>query len=118
MANKFIKNLKRKVIEWSLNTLQKEIYSTALKQGWWDKPRTNAEVIALIHSEVSETLEAYRKGQPQSKKINASEVEEELADTVIRIMDLCQHEELDLASAIQAKLEYNKQRPYRHGKKF
>mgnify|MGYP002761983194 CR=1 FL=1 len=118
MFKRFIKSLRVKLINWSLRKLQEDVYNTAINHGWWDEQRTPGDVIALIHSELSETLEAYRNGQPQSKKINASEVEEELADTVIRTMDFCQHEGYDLASAIHEKLEYNKQRPYKHGKKF
>ena len=47
-----------------------------------------------------------------------SSLEEELADTVIRIMDYAFGNDLDIAGAIIAKIEYNKSREYMHGKSF
>ena len=66
--------------------------------------------LALIHSEVSEALEAFR-----SK--NRENFLEELADTVIRIMDVTHGLGLDLGKAIIDKLETNRSRGYRHGGK-
>lgn len=62
--------------------------------------------LALIHSEVSEALEALRKGDQEN-------FAEELADTVIRILDL----PVDLEQAIVAKLAVNERRGFRHGGK-
>ena len=45
-------------------------------------------------------------------------VPSELADVVIRIMDMCEHYEIDLGAVIMEKHDFNKKRPYKHGKKF
>ena len=74
--------------------------------------------LAMLHSEVSEALDAYLDGNPPSKKIPAfSHMEEEFADVVIRIMDECETHKFNLADAIDAKMEFNKGRPWKHGNK-
>lgn len=49
--------------------MQREVHETAIAKGWWDEGRGHGEIIALIHSELSEALEAIRNGEPQSEKI-------------------------------------------------
>ena len=98
--------------------LQEDIHQTAVDKGWWDNPRSDGEVIALIHSELSEALEAIRCGEAMSEKIpEFTELELELADVAIRLMDYAEKRGIDLWSAILAKAEYNKGRSYRHGGK-
>jgi NTP pyrophosphatase (non-canonical NTP hydrolase) len=93
-----------------INILCKEAYMTAKSKGWHDEERETGTLLALIHSEVSEALEADRKG-------NAENFAEELADVCIRIFDLCGSRGIDLESAISKKMEYNKSRTYKHGGK-
>jgi NTP pyrophosphatase (non-canonical NTP hydrolase) len=91
----------------------------AYLKGFHDKKRSGAECIALMHEELSEALWALRHDRPKSEKIPDYEnLEEELADVVIRICDYCYTEDLDLAGAICAKLKYNAGRPLKHGKAF
>ena len=76
------------------------------------------EKIALMHSELSEALEALRQGNPPDDKVpemNGATVE--LADTVIRIMDLARREQWPVGAAIVAKASMNAGRPHRHGGK-
>lgn len=102
------------------------------------------EKIALIHSELSEALEEYRAGRVAHgiyyrdengldhdatcawthcpvggalEKLKPEGFGVEMADAVIRIMDLCAVLEIDLQDCIEKKMAYNQTRPYRHGGK-
>jgi hypothetical protein len=74
----------------SLLELQKEVHQTALDKGWWEEDRNVGEMIALVHSEISEAHEAadenrfettFSNGKPEGFYI-------ECADVVIRVLDL------------------------------
>lgn len=103
----------------TVEELQTAIHANAIDHGWWDTPRSFAEVIALCHSELSEALEADRNGGPLSTKCPGySQVAEELADCIIRILDYAERAGVDMAAVIAAKHAFNKTRPYRHGKRY
>lgn len=106
--------------EFQIRAKQLEVYQMAVMKGWWDKPREDGTLIALMHSELSEALEAARHGNKSSEHIpKFSGVEEEMADVVIRIMDFCQARGYRLGEAIEAKVEFNSGRSKMHGgKKF
>ncbi|WP_073013520.1 MazG nucleotide pyrophosphohydrolase domain-containing protein [Virgibacillus chiguensis] len=93
-----------------INQLCADAYEIAKSKGWHDEQRETGTLLALIHSEVSEALEADRKG-------NQENFEEELADVCIRIFDLCGSKNIDLEDAIHTKMERNKERSYKHGNK-
>jgi NTP pyrophosphatase (non-canonical NTP hydrolase) len=93
-----------------INNYCKEAYLIAKSKGWHDEPREMGTILALIHSEVSEALEADRKG-------NYENFVEELADVCIRVFDLCGAKDIDLETAISKKMQYNRTRSYKHGGK-
>lgn len=106
----------------NIEHLQRAAHDTAVRHGWWENPPSFPEVVALIHSEASEALEAYRDGLGP-REIHFGEdgkpegIAIELADIVIRVADYCEHAGISLAGAISIKHFYNEKRPYRHGGK-
>jgi len=133
-------------------------HEQALKSGFWAceectppcecaaiAGKNIPEKIALMHSELSEALEEYRKGAIMREAdvyyevdgikyplsvckrgtYNSNSIPEkhkpegiaiELADCIIRILDFCGAYGIDIAEAIQVKMAYNATRPYKHGK--
>lgn len=102
----------------SIRQLQAHIGEWAKEKGWHDPERNDGECIALMHSELSEALEGLRKPGPSDKIPDYTQVEEELADVIIRILQYGDLRDLDLAGAVIAKMRYNQDREYKHGKKF
>lgn len=91
-----------------------EIHKLAIEKGWYEKDRGIPEMLCLIHSEVSEALEAYRNNVPNTHR---NCLEEELADVIIRVFDMTEGLGIDIIRAVNLKHEYNKTREYRHGGK-
>jgi len=102
----------------TFNIISDNVHETAKEKGWWETDRNDGELIALIHSELSEALEALRNNNPPDDKIpEFSGAEAELADVIIRIMDFTAARKYRIAEALVAKIEMNKTRSYKHGNK-
>jgi NTP pyrophosphatase (non-canonical NTP hydrolase) len=123
-------HMKNEIVE-VLKQLQQEIHAGNVKAGWWtdltaipeqanlvNHARRSsrlgkaivAEKLALVHSEVTEALEGARKNLQDDKLPHRSMLEVELADAVIRILDLAGAMNLDVAAAMQEKMLYNSNR--------
>ena len=131
-----------------INELAKKIHANNIAKGFYEKEKNVGEMLALIHSEVSEALEADRAGKYYSGAIDAlieegqfskpdvekrddihfknsfeicgikNSFEDELADIMIRVMDLAAFKGIDLEAHIKAKMRYNSLREKYHGKKY
>jgi hypothetical protein len=83
--------------------------------------RNFGEQLALVHSELSEMLEAHRSGvaeKPDEKCPDFTRVEIEAADVIIRMLDLAAAQNWRLGPAVEAKMAFNETRPIRHNKLY
>lgn len=122
-----------------LNAFAKAVHENADDHGWWEDERRLPEILMLCVSELSEALEEYREGRPDIyckhyekencdrcmelrddcafKEYKPEGVAIELADCIIRILDYCGRQQIDIEKALLIKHGYNKTREYRHGGK-
>ena len=117
----------------SIKDFAQSVYETAVNHGWWDKEPAFCEFISLCHSELSEALEEYRNDSPicyyfdndgdVSTDMAAYKGQElhgigvELADCIIRILNYCAGQNIDIERLMWLKNEFNKTRSYKHGGK-
>tara|TARA_R110000851_G_C12741656_1_gene530951 strand:+ start:172 stop:576 length:405 start_codon:yes stop_codon:yes gene_type:complete len=133
-----------------INELAKAAHQNAKDKGFFDSEKNIGEMLCLIHSEVSEALEADRKNHYFSNCIKEQQwfikgmaeknygktfndddffkdqfdnrvknsFEDELADIVIRVMDLAAFKGIDLEAHIKAKMRFNELREHKHGKRY
>lgn len=131
-----------------INQTAELVHNTAKEKGFWEGPRNTGELLMLVTSELSEALEADRKNRYAdkatfverfaqvtnsytNKETDSTEdfkrlfelqikdtFEDELADALIRILDIAASRGIDLEWHIQQKMRYNATRGYKHGKKY
>ena len=107
----------------SLKEMQAEVLAVNLEKGWRGpdvKEVSFGEAMALLHSEVSEALEAYRSHGTEDFTREGGKPEgvgSEFADVLIRLLDDCDMFGIDLEAEYERKIAFNRTRPYRHGGK-
>lgn len=117
----------------SIRAMQSAIYRNNVDHGFWDEtspdelaenPEYFGNKLMLVVSELVEAHDDLRSGDPERLGYFLNEqgkpegFSTEIADAIIRLLDLSTHLGLDIGSVIMAKHEYNKTRPYKHGKAF
>jgi NTP pyrophosphatase (non-canonical NTP hydrolase) len=109
------------VTDYGIDALAATLHQTAIEKGFWDGEVTNDKIgnkLALVHSEVTEVLEAIRKSK------GSESVVEEMADVLIRLLDLYAAMRDDnliehsFDEVLDKKLNINKERPRLHGNLF
>lgn len=109
------------VTEYGLDALSALLHETARQKGFWDGEYSNDKIgnkLALVHSEVTEVLEAIRKSK------GSEYIVEEMADVIIRLLDVYaamrNEEEIlhSLDEILELKINKNKERPRLHGNLF
>ena len=109
------------ITEYGLDALAAVLHETAVEKGFWDGEYSHDKVgnkLALVHSEVTEVLEAIRKSHGSEKVV------EEMADVIIRLLDVyaaMRNEEAiihSLDEILQKKIDINKERQRLHGNLF
>ncbi len=107
--------------DYGLDALAAMLHEIAIEKGFWDGEYSHDKIgnkLALVHSEVTEVLEAIRKSK------GSEQVVEEMADVIIRLLDVyaaMRNEEQILHSldeVLEAKINKNKERPRLHGNLF
>lgn len=104
----------------AISRIAKQCFTISDEHGFWDRDingnptRDIAEALMLIVTELSEAFEGYRNGNIDDK----GGLKEELADVLIRLLDLSYGLGLHIENEMIKKMEYNRKRPYKHGKNF
>ena len=116
----------------TLTDLAEEVYTANKAKGFWDKERNTGEMLMLVTSELGEAMEALRKNKfanlqacledgqtKESFEKNIKDTfEDELADAIIRLLDMAGGLQIDIGYHVLLKLSYNKTREKLHGKSF
>ena len=98
----------------SLNQLAKEAHQTARDKGFWNNESNSLKVVeklCLIHSEVSEVLEAWRDDNEDVV------VAFEFADIIIRVLDLTEFLGIDIDDYVKKKMKYIIKAVHKHARK-
>jgi hypothetical protein len=134
----------QEALEWGLHDAQKRVTEVNKRNGWFDEDRTVGDDLSLLHSEVSEMLEAHRDGEMQTwyehkpgcahEPLNAIHdlrpqrpgctchpkphgFGPEAGDVLVRLLDTCERRGINLFRSFEEVLAHNATRGYKHGGK-
>lgn len=114
------KNTNSLFFTFSLNDLRDRIHKNALNKGFYEHEFNFSEKLMLIVSELVEAQDDFRNGLNYNHIYFEDEkpcgIPTELADALIRILDLCGYLEIDIDKVVEQKMQYNYTRPHKHGK--
>ena len=118
----------------TLNELAAAAHNNAKEKGFYDNPLRVGELLMLAVSELGEAMEAHRKGifcdanafeniekygvKDAFEECIKDRFEDEIADTIIRLLDLSGFLGIDIEKHVTLKMEFNSTRPRLHGKKY
>ncbi len=105
----------------AFTAMQAKAYEIACSKGFTQTEGDDTRQLMLIVCELAEATEALRRPEMEPDKHipEFTELEAEIADVVLRCMNYAAGKSLRLAEAVEAKMEYNANRPFKHGgKKF
>lgn len=129
----------------NLNEWAREIHANAVEHGFWEPKMEFNTALMLIVGEIAEAMEEHRAGRPMvwhkcnlyggecgdtcdymvrgacecgNAQVKPEGIAVEMADALIRILDWFGSEGLDVEAIVREKHEYNKTRPYKHGKRY
>jgi NTP pyrophosphatase (non-canonical NTP hydrolase) len=112
----------REALKKGFGAMQRAAHALMIEKGWYDPPKTFTESVAMVHSEASESLDEFRNGNLDRGIYYGEDgkpegVGIELADIVLRVMDLAEDNNIDLVECILIKHAFNMTRSHRHGGK-
>jgi NTP pyrophosphatase (non-canonical NTP hydrolase) len=121
-----------------MNELRDKIHANAKAKGFWDRPTEFGTRLMLVASELAEALDADRNGADRARLDEVEEhmgkeddkfiiqfqrdvrgsIDEEIADAIIRLLDICGGYDVDIDRVVKLKMHYNSLRAHMHGKKY
>lgn len=124
-----------------LNEIRDAVHENAVAKGFYEGDKNFGELLMLVVSELGECLEAHRAGKPMSAdpallrelceystwdntvaerfRGNVKDLPaDEIADAIIRLLDICGHYGIDIDAHVYAKMKYNETRERKHGKAY